>query len=648
MIKFEQRNLASSQAITVTTNDAVWTDWSIANAVKDGYASSGWVYKAVSMISRNASTVPFVVKNADNEILWDHPITKLLLKPHPYLNRLQFYELLIQWLQLAGMAYMKKADNTRTTAELWPISPDRIAPIESKDNNLFVDGYETINENGSFSRDDTYNTDNVIQLSFINPAQPIVGIGPLQAAARAVDSDVAQQKWNVAAMQNRGVVEGVFTFKESLDKTQADTIMKRIMDKFSGWRNARKPLVIGSNATYTRLSLTAEEMDFLNSRNFNRDEIFVIFNIPPQLGGSLDASTYNNFAASMRIFWEINLIPLTNMMAAQFTSSFEDQLTDGYYIGTDLTGVDVLRSDQTEVAEAAKSYYDMGVPFEQLNTKFELGFEEFQDWDLPFGGRSQAAPTEPESRALVLIPEEKRSAKEEAEKRERIAAGPAQDAYAKVLDNQKNAVYNSLEKGEDPIDAVKEFTPALIELTRNLTVSVASQFANTVVVDTRGKPLNFETRGVIEDSLIADFLADSQYILTEVSMIQSTTVSIILDQLRNADEKGFNYEELRTAIDDTGVFSPERALTIARTEVGTAANVGQVVAAKTAGAEKKVWETTGLNTREAHTAREGEEVGIDERFSKQISSIGPRFPLDPQIAPGDRINCDCYMTFKVD
>ena len=207
---------------------------------------------------------------------------------------------------------------------------------------------------------------------------------------------------------------------------------------------------------------------------------------------------------------------------------------------------------------------------------------------------------------------------------------------------------NALENGENPVPAIREFDKPLAEITKNIVVGVASEFANTVVVDTRGQKLDFQNRGELEDELIEEFLLQEHYILTEVSEIQETTTKTILDQVRNASEKGFNYNELRVAIDDTGIFKPERALRIARTEVGTAASIGQVAGAKGAGAEKKRWEVTGIETRDAHLNRSGEEVGIDERFSRQISSIGPRFPLDPQISASDRVNCDCFMTFKVD
>ncbi len=649
-MNYKKRNLSSSvDAINVSGNEALWTDWTIAKAVNEGFQVCGWVYKAISLISRNASSVPFAVRNKDNEIEWDHPLTVLLLNPHPVLNRVQFFELLTQWLQLAGNAYLKIADDSKEIRELWPVSPDRIAPIESKDNSLFVDGYETLNDNGSMQRNDKFTTDNVIHLSLMNPAQPLVGISPLQAVAKSVDADVAQQDWNTSAMQNRGVVEGVFTFKKDLDKKQADSILQRIINKFAGKSNARKPLVLGSEAQYTRLSLTVAEMDFLNSRKFNRDEIFAIFGVPPQLAGSMEASTFNNFSTSMRIFWESTIIPLLNLMATQFTSSFADRLDNGRYISYDLSDVAAIRENETEKATTSKLYFDMGVPFKQINTRFELGFEEFIGWDLPFSGK-ETTTQEPgdEERKLVLIPTEKRDAKAEANKRDKIAEGPAKDAYALFLDKQRTAVFAALDKGEDPVDVVKGFKSELVTLTTNVIVGVASQFAETVVVTTRGEPLNFQKRGDPEDELINEFLQEEQVILTEASAIQDSTAKTILDQVRNASEKGFNVEKLRQALDDTGVFSPARALRIARTEVGTAASIGQFSAAKLSGAEFKTWEIAGTETRKAHIERDQEKVKIDERFSKQISDIGPRFVLDPQISAADRINCDCFLTFSVD
>ena len=653
---FNIRNLAKSvETAYVSTADTQWTTWTLDKAVTDGYVSCGWVHKAVSLIARNASTVPFVVKNSDNEIEYGHPLTKLLLNPHPFLNRLQFYELLHQWLQLSGNAYLYKITDSRQLAELYPISPDRIKPKESTDNLTFTEGY-VLKKNGIYSKSSDFENDEIIHFNLTNPANPIMGISPLEAASKSVDLDNAQQNWNTGTMQNRGVVDSVFTFDRDLDKQQSESIMARIMSKFSSTFSRRQPLVLGSGAKYTRLSLTPAEVDFIESRKFNMSEIFIIFGIPPQLGGSEAASTYNNFSWALRVFWETTLIPLINGMATQFNNSFKDVLENGYYIAADYTNVEALKDNEQSKADTAKSYYDMGVPVSQLNTKFEMGLEEYDGWDKPFNGLKQSGMSEPqtteERKQWKLIPNERRSAKSEAKRRDKIAEGPVKNAFSDLLKKQQKEVLKNIDLDEhisitqERVNtSILKYDTELQDLIQNTALSVAADFSKTVIVDQRGNSPDFEIRGEEEDLLLDEFINDSSYILAEKSLIQEATVKVVLEQVREAYENNWTVEELRQALEDTGVFSPERALRIARTEVGSAASIGQMVSGKVAGAQKKEWNTGGFEIREIHSARDGEVVGIDDRFSIQSGSIGPRFPSDPHVSAEDRINCKCFLSF---
>jgi len=104
-------------------------------------------------------------------------------------------------------------------------------------------------------------------------------------------------------------------------------------------------------------------------------------------------------------------------------------------------------------------------------------------------------------------------------------------------------------------------------------------------------------------------------------------------------------QQIKDAILDSGVFSPERALRIARTTAGTAASIGQLASATVAGAKTKTWQTSQFEVRDDHSLRQGEMVSLDDRFSPQSFSTGPRYPLDPQSDVGDRVNCRCSMTF---
>jgi uncharacterized protein with gpF-like domain len=157
------------------------------------------------------------------------------------------------------------------------------------------------------------------------------------------------------------------------------------------------------------------------------------------------------------------------------------------------------------------------------------------------------------------------------------------------------------------------------------------------------------TEAELDDVLydaISSFFTEQDLVLVSLSLIEQATVNEILAQVQDGIAEGKNMKDIKQAIQDAGLFSPERALRIARTETATAASSGQFVAAEQAGAQYKIWVTSGFEVRDAHIARSGEKVGLYEYFSASGGGLPPFFPGDPRIPAADRINCRCSMTFE--
>jgi len=657
-MKIDKRNMATSDAYFVTNNSAAWTDWKITDAVADGYKSNPWVYRAIRLITQSASTVPWVVFDKEMSPLWDHPLSLLFAKPNPHLTRQQVFEMVVSWLELAGNGYFKKVILRGRTVELWPISPDRLAPIPSKDPTLFIDGYIRKADGGGDIRDPEYNAQTVIHIRFIDPANPYLGIAPLSAAARTVDLDNSQLDWNTSTMQNRGVVDGVFTFKRPLDAPQSKNIMERIMEKFSGKKNARKPLVIGEDAMYTRLSLSPTELDFLESRKDNRLEILSVYGVPPQLAGVQESSTFNNFTVSRRVFWETTILPLLDTMKDAFNHSFSDELAPGLTLGYDTSDVAALKDNEIEKAKVGKVYHSMGVPVSVLNDKLSLGLDEYDGWDES-GSEAPppGAPPDPPdddtegARSFELVPLEQRSVDSEIKLRDRLVEKFAASLYAQFLAEQGTAVFNAIEAGRDPVVTAASYDSELTDVIEEVYITVALEMAKTVARPRRSNWFLIELREntPYEEELLATIkasLQDELIILKEKSFIQEATAQFIIDQTAYGVANGWPPSKIQQAIVDTGAFSPERALRIARTTAGAATGVGQLAAGSTSGATHKKWLTSVANVRDAHVARDGEVVPIDNRFSSQVGGQGPRYPCDPSVAAADRINCRCFMSFE--
>lgn len=634
----------------------MWKSWTIEDAVKEGLRANGWVYRAVTMIARNAASVPWIVKNTEtDEWLPDHSLSQLFKNPNPQLSRLDLFILLLYWHQLAGRAFIKTVNVGGRTAELWPISPDRLAPVPSQDAGELIAGYASKNIGGMQGQkiDPDYPVEDIIYLRSIDPANPLDGIAPLEAAAKSVDLDEEMRNWNKAAAQNRGIIDTLITFKQQITPDQHEFATTKIKERISGSENARTPLVLGSDATAQRLGLTPGEMDWRESRKDARDEIWTIYGIPLQLG-SAEFSSYNNYQTARRVFWEDTLLPLLDDFADSFNSYFRNQLNSFEVLAYDKSTIEALRDNEDERAKTGKTYWEMGVPVDVINTRLNLGLDEFPKWDESWTGSkapqesSTTQNTEGNRGFWSLIPIEKRNVETEQARRDALAEGPVHAMYLSLLQAQQTAVLTAINDNENPITVIDSQRDMWETALSTQALGIAVEFAGSVVVGERGRRPSLEIRDAYDDALaaaMAQYLEEEDWITEEINLISDTTKRQILDILENARENEQTVEQIRQAIVDLGVFSTERALMLARTLAGTAASIGQLSGAEVAGADFKIWMNSGFAVRDEHIARGNEKREIDNKFSDQGFGA-PRYPLDPLIGAGDRINCRCSMVFE--
>ena len=642
---FFTRNLAFSNHFAVKTGAPVYNNWTVRKAVKDGYKANSWVYRAVTLITKSAASVDWRVVNDEGEPT-DHYLSKVLNRPNNSISRQDLFELLISWLELTGNAYLKTVKAGQQTTEIWPVSPDRLRPVLTKDVSEWIAGYAL--DDGAKVE---FEQDEIIHFMYFDPANPFIGIGPLQAVSKTVDIDVDQLNWSKSAMQNRGVLDGVFSFKrEFQSQDESNAVSDKLNEKYAGSGKARKMGVVGSEAKYIRTSLTPVEMDFLQSRKFNRDEIFIIFGVPPQYAGTQESSTYNNYQTSELIFWFQKIIPLLNDLKDTLNFFFYDEL-GGNKILYDLNKVPAIRRAMMERSKTAKTLFEMGVPFNQLNQVFEFGIEEYEGWDISHISNAAVKETleikttdeniQTRDRPHLL---QTRDLDKEAESRENYAIKKSKDIL-KLLGDQKEIIFDVMGDKVTKIDPKKLLASTSddwIETYTELTSTYAYEAAGQVVIEKRAIPDETKT-------LIDEYFKNEATVLTELSLLEETTVNTLIAQVGEGLDNGWTVSQLQQAIVDTGIFEAPRALMLSRTITGTAASIGQFVSARETGATHKRWVNSGFEVRDLHIERAAEKaVKINERFSaKDGATLGPMYPLDLVLTPGDRCNCRCSTIFEI-
>ena len=641
--KLFTRNLAFSDSFAIKSGMPSYNNWTIKKAVKDGYKTNGWVYRAVTLIAKSAASVPWGVVNEKGEFI-DHYLSDIINHPNESISRQDMFELIVSWLELSGNAYLKVVQAGRQASEIWPVSPDRLRPVLSKDIAEWIQGYAL-----DMSTKTDYKPEEILHFKYFDPASPYLGIGPLQAVCKTVDVDVDQINWNKSAMQNRGVLDGVFSFKrEFRSQDDANAIAEKLNERYAGTGNARKIGVVGSEAKYVRTSLTPVQMDFLDSRRFNRDEIFIIFGVPPQYAGTQESSTYNNYQTSELIFWFQKIIPLLDDLRDTFNFFFYKELGENK-ISYNLNNIPAIRRALLERSKTAKTLFDMGVPVSQLNTIFDFGIKEFPGWgDSHIPTMSNLATEdsrkfqeieEVETRNLLL---QTRDVEKEIADRE-IYSVEKSKGIAGLLNEQQNIIFAGIEDNANQNKIVNWINPEKLLVNTwvdwidyyNVIVSEYSRIASAQIV--------VEKRAIDEElqALLDEYLKEEAIVLKEKSMIAETTIKQLIAQIEEGIENAWTISQLQQAIVDIGVFSPERALRLSRTITGTAGSMGQHVSAKATGATHKRWINSGFEVRDAHIERAMEPaVKINDRYSAKFgASLGPMYPLDLVLVPADRVNC---------
>jgi len=669
----ETRNQAVGAAYLATSGQPVWSDFSIRNATKEGIKSNGWVFRCVSMIAKGAASAPWVVMGKDEEQVPGHALADLMRRPNPHISRQDLMELLTCWLLLGGNGYLYRTQAGRKTAELWPVAPDRLRPVAPRSIDEWVSGYAL-----DAAQRATYAPEEIVHLKYLaDPDNPLIGIGPLQAAAKSVDVDNAQRAFNASTSQNRGVIDGVFSFDRPFaNLDEADGIAESIREKYGKKRGF---VVLGSNGKYERVAMTPAEMDFTESRKANRDEIAAIFGVPLALL-SPDMATYSNLLTSELMLYTLTIIPLLDDIADTLTHNLQSELPPDARIAPDIAAIPAIRRARMEQAKTAEMLSRMGVPFDRINRALGLGIDEYEGWDKPLPTNAAGpapvdiAETGPDTRGRAGRPhmDGRRLSLSKAERRAEAESDAEERNMARfiaLLEAQRSAVFDALPRingiaRTDRETAVRnalsesgpEWEAALLEMYTETALeagplAVIRDLRTTAAA--RGLSLpkpGPEYRAEIPDgwdAVMRDYFDHEAFLLAEKSHIEDTTITQILAKVSAGLEAGLGVNAIQETIIDAGIFEPSRALRLSRTLTGTAGSIGQHSAAKYSGATHKTWHA-GIGARTEHRQRNDETVEIDGRFSPKFGeAVGPRYPLDPYLPPADRVNCRCSMSFEI-
>lgn len=119
------------------------------------------------------------------------------------------------------------------------------------------------------------------------------GLSPIEYAAATMGINLAAQEFGAGWFADGGHPSAILSTDKPIDETAAKTIKKRFLAATQG---NREPFVAGLGLSYTPLSVSANESQFLETINASGQDICRFFGMPPEMVGldSGSSMTYSN------------------------------------------------------------------------------------------------------------------------------------------------------------------------------------------------------------------------------------------------------------------------------------------------------------------------------------------------------------------
>lgn len=221
----------------------------------------------------------------------------------------------VSFMKLNGGVYIRKNMVWNKVQSLNILRPDLVHAILNADKTA-IDHYEYAFSPNKKRR---FEVNEIISIQNFNPRFPyplnIDWLSDVQAIATAIDADYQASKWNWKFFYNNANVDGVLETEQNLSPESVEKIQNKRDQKYRWTDNSHKIGILTGGLKYKPMNASQKEMDFVESRRFNRDEILWFFRVPKAMIWLGEGDNALNVRAFEAIFARQVVQPLAKRIA---------------------------------------------------------------------------------------------------------------------------------------------------------------------------------------------------------------------------------------------------------------------------------------------------------------------------------------------
>ena len=331
-------------------------------SLSQSYNRIAWVHSCVNIIATTASSAPLAFFEGEPEPSnriedLEHPVNQLFLTPkEPEIPSLRV--LLAQtftYLGISGEIFwvFQRNKGRLDTIEL----KSGLKPVFAKGATGDLIGWKYTDTAGKTI---TYTVEQVLPILYFNPGDPYSGLSPLNAARLSIETEYNIAGWNSSFFKSGMKNPLLLQAKGTLTKDQKGEIKKEIQNYYSGIDGGHGAVLLQGHIDVTPLSMSPKDVDFVQGKKLNREEIISIYGVPPALVGIFEYANYSNVKEQRKIFWENTLLPKMEKITDLIQANVLNKEFPGITCKWDTSQILGLRPEANDVADAAEKYLRMG------------------------------------------------------------------------------------------------------------------------------------------------------------------------------------------------------------------------------------------------------------------------------------------------
>jgi HK97 family phage portal protein len=264
-----------------TTNVEHWSaDDAGLGEFADIYRKLTWVQLAIGTVARTAAGAGlevFQLQEEERKQIDNHPFEQLLQRPNPTMSRFELLEATFAYRLLTGNAYWWLSRNgpNAPIREIWMLPAQRVRP--APDGRLGVRGYLYDPGDGTEIPLEAWE---VCHFRMFNPNNSLVGLSPMEALRLTNRGDLAMQRWNTNYFdKDNAKPAGALAFADPIADSEWERMKADVKREHGGTRRSLMMLrnVGAGGVQWVSMAMSQADMQFLESRTFNKEEIIALY-----------------------------------------------------------------------------------------------------------------------------------------------------------------------------------------------------------------------------------------------------------------------------------------------------------------------------------------------------------------------------------